>query len=385
MAAAGTLPLAWPAGENGAADIQLEFALPHEEGVYELHLTAGARRLADVEFVIQLVVFDAAHPSGVSEAKGPEKLVDSFVPGTSMFRKVALDRSHTKTDQSWARIWKLPRHRDEAANGSAPTAAADAGDANSVAYRLKVSHPGRPHRLELVLSGTADEQAVCRLMEADGQGNYLPIGPPVAISPVAFHADGSRIPDETTAETHACPQIFWPNEREPVVLIAGRPDGHPIEVRRIELYEMGERLAALRTPGFDHTSLEWKQRLAGLHLSSFELARNFGSLRVFDAVNHRPDGNRMVDDWQTYWTAGNRLTDYLRYQRLNALMLSVPPINGDSPAQADPVELLLRLFDREDLVLVPELAFHQPLPAVEHLLRHSSDADGSDAIGDCCW
>ncbi|HEY2250377.1 MAG TPA: hypothetical protein VGH74_04920 [Planctomycetaceae bacterium] len=372
--AAGTAPVTWPADENGPADVPLELAMPREEGVYELRLTAGARRHSDVEFVIPLLVFDAAHPGSVSAPAGPEKLVDSFVPATSTFRKVALDRSQTKLDQSWSRFWKLPRHRDEAP-GRLP--AADTGATNAVAYRLKVTHPGRPHRIELVLPGTGDQRAICRLMEADGRGNFAPLGPQAAVSHAAGHSDVSGGRSGLSTEPCIYQQIFWPNDREPVVLIAGAPTDQPIEVSRVELYEMGERLPAPRAAAFDHTSLEWKQRLAGLHLSSLGLIRNFGGPQVLNAKE-----KRFVDDWQSCWTAARRLTDYLRYQRHNALLLSVPTANDDSPAQTDLVELLLRLFDREDLVLVPELAFNQPLPAIEDLLRNSTESNGTGAIGD---
>jgi len=378
--AGGTVHVAWSAGENAPAEATLDFTLPREAGVYELHLTAGARRLADVEYSIQLAVFDSAHPGG-AETNGPEKPVDSFILASSMFRKVALDRSHTKIDHSWSRFWKLPRRHDET-TGQSATNAADIADLSSTAYRLKVSHPGRPHRLELILSGTTEQQAICRLMETDGQGNFVPLGPPAVISHSPGHAQMSRSQTAPNTETYAFQQIFWPNDREPIVLIASRAADQPIEVRQVELYEMGERLPAGRTAGFDHTSLEWKQRLAGLHLSSLELARNFGAPQVCEVVGSRAGEKRQVDGWQTYWTAAHRLTDYLRYQRLNALLLSVPSTTDDSQPQADLVELLLRLFDREDLVLVPELAFNQPLPEIERLLRNSSDANGRQAIGD---
>jgi hypothetical protein len=63
------------------------------------------------------------------------------------------------------------------------------------------------------------------------------------------------------------------------------------------------------------------------------------------------------------------LTDYLRYQQHNALLLSVT-----HSSQNDWLELLLRLFDREDLVLVPELQFTAPLQAIERLLHESPEA-----------
>lgn len=341
----GTPPVVWPADANGPAQVPIEITLPREEGVYELRLTAGARRIADFEFVVQLVVLESDRrlaPATDSRPPlaGPEKLVDSFVSGTSLSRKVPLDRLQAKPNPSWSRFLKFPPHRHGVAK---PALANDAGDSHVVAYRLKVAHPGRPHRVELTVavpaaSGGADQPAVYQ-------------------------------------------QIFWPSDREPIVLVECETADGPVEVNRVELYEMGERLPVARAAGFDHTSLEWKQRLVGLHLSSYELIKNFGSLPDHENDEKHAAAKRLGDDCQTTWTSAHRLTDYLHYQRHNALMLSMPLTNFAEDTATDSVELLLRLFDRDDLVLVPELAFNQRLPSIERLLRDSSELPESTSGG----
>src|SRR5207249_188713 len=47
---------------------------------------------------------------------------------------------------------------------------------------------------------------------------------------------------------------------------------------------------------------------------------------------------------------------------------------GRDPMQKDVLELFLRLFDREGLVLVPELQFDTPLAAIERIIRERSDS-----------
>ena len=200
--AAGTIPTVLPAGQNGPAAIPFELALPAEEGVYDLWLSASARRHTDADLIVQVVVVNPARPNAASETGAAEELVDSFVPAT----------------------------------------------------------------------------------------------------------------------------------------------------------------------GLDHAALQLKLRLAGVHLSFRELPRSFGAPQVFDVREQR-----FVDDWQTFWIAGNRLTEYLRYRQHNALLLGV---DGASPKN-EVLELLLRLFDREGLVLVPELKFDMPLQPLERLLRENPDAAAS--------
>src|SRR6185369_8411258 len=50
---------------------------------------------------------------------------------------------------------------------------------------------------------------------------------------------------------------------------------------------------------------------------------------------------------------------------------------GFDPVRKDVAELLFRLFDREDLRLIPTVQFAAPLPELEALLRQG----GRDSIG----
>jgi hypothetical protein len=401
--AAGGIPAVLPAGENGPAEVPLEFAMPREEGVYELHVAASGRRFPETELAVQLVVFARSRPSNAAETNSPEKLVDSFVPTTSLFRKVAIDHSLTRVDQPLARFLKFSRHHDDNS-----AVAAETGDSGAIAYRLKVSHPGRPHRLELVLSGTTEQTAVCSLLEADGQGKFVALGPPTAISIAASSAAVERQnQNEAPAEACVYQQIFWPNDREPIVLIASQPADRPVEIKRVDLHDMGDRLPAARAVlspaaastqamGLDR-SLPLKHRLVGLQLPGFDSAgktdsiRQPGLTRLFGAPQpFSMDEKRLVDDWQTFLATGHRLTEYLRYQQHNSLLLTVltdgatiyPSRFVTSPEQRDVLELYLRSFDREGLVLVPELSFNAPLPAIELLLSVEADSDGAEPVGD---
>ena len=50
---------------------------------------------------------------------------------------------------------------------------------------------------------------------------------------------------------------------------------------------------------------------------------------------------------------------------------------AQDPARKDALEMLLRLFDREQLKLIPSLQFSSPLPQLEERIRRG----GSDAVG----
>lgn len=141
-----------------------------------------------------------------------------------------------------------------------------------------------------------------------------------------------------------------------------------------------------------------RRRLVGPYLHKPQLIRSLGADQLVESADkHNPDG------WQTYMAAGKRLVDHLQDHQQSAMLLAVfadgesiypselleSPLrrdngrsasNGQDPIQKDVLELFLRLFDREGLVLIPELQFDAPLPAIERLIRERSESSDELAL-----
>ena len=112
-----------------------------------------------------------------------------------------------------------------------------------------------------------------------------------------------------------------------------------------------------------------------------------------------------VDDWVTFYEGGTRLVDYLNHVGYNGLVIAAladgstiypsevleatPRYDtglfletGQDPVRKDVLEMLLRLFDREGLQLIPALEFGAPLPELEALLRRGGpEAEGITWVG----
>ncbi|MEK6248038.1 MAG: family 10 glycosylhydrolase, partial [Planctomycetales bacterium] len=105
-----------------------------------------------------------------------------------------------------------------------------------------------------------------------------------------------------------------------------------------------------------------------------------------------PSSQRSMDDWMTFYEAGMRAIEYLKYAGHNALVISVMsngstiyPSNlieptprydtgtffstGQDPVRKDVLEMLFRLCDREGIRLVPAMQFTSPLPDLENQIR----------------
>jgi hypothetical protein len=114
---------------------------------------------------------------------------------------------------------------------------------------------------------------------------------------------------------------------------------------------------------------------------------NFGAMQSLDMIS-----GRSLNDWQSFYDGGQRLVEYLNYIGYGAEMLTVAADgaaiypsavleptsrydngalfeNGQDPVRKDVLELMLRLFDREGLKLIPTLQFVAPLPELEQRLR----------------
>jgi hypothetical protein len=369
--------------------VPLEVGLPHGEGVYNLRLAATGLGFPDVERIVQLVVVDPTPEDGPSRAGGAEpKLVDSFDPGSAgLFRKVSLNALRQKHEHPRARSTKARRSREEPESEPA-----DRVETNGQAYKLRVVHPGQPHRLEVAVPPGSEEDFTITVCQTDGQGQLVPAGPDSMFSFRAAPSAARMQANDATSQAYSCSQLFWPNDREPIVVVTGHRSGKPPDVARVKVYELDERFFAglrnslPRDPG-DGGNAELPQRLVGRYLHKPALAANFGAPQFFDAAERLA-----LDDWQTFLQAGRRLTAQLSYQQHSALMLAVyaegatiyPSQQSDSslqfdngrlsaggqdPIQKDVLELVLRLFDRAGLALVPELQFNAPLPALERMLE----------------
>jgi hypothetical protein len=355
-----------PAGNGQATDVPVELTLPKEEGVYTLRLALFGRKVPRSERNIQLVVIDGERRETTEARPTANRLVDSFDPtGGGLFRKVSLDTSGKKLDSPLARLLRFPKHDAD----SKPVALAQL---SAVAYRLKVIHPGRPHLVEIICPANVEQSGSVCLVEGDEQGQFVPLGPECSFviggGGKGEHRSGRH--DEPAVHR----QIFWPNDRDPALVIVGRQAGRPLEVDRVQLYELGNRLFAPEIETRKEEPTEGappvRQRLVGPCLRLVDLPRNFCGPRSSDP--------QLGDDWQTHTLAGRRLIEYLLYREQNALLLALPSeittilseqvIPGDgqiseaqNPSTLDVLELLLRLFDRSGLVLIPELRFDSPL------------------------
>lgn len=381
-----------------------EIPLAHwAEGVYDVTITAqpasklhwppsvrpqlGLRAVAERK--IQLIVLGAKPPAAAGETK--------------LTAVVEIDPANPNW---WDRLSKtgplarMPRLNKGLGNGrlkavrhalgeAAQLAASPRdGEASWEGYIVPVSRPGVPHVLEIEYPSDVPQTLGISVVEPNPSGAVVPIG-----------LDSGVDRAEELAAPQAAPRwlhhrlIFWPRTKTPLVLVTNRRQQEPAVYGKIRVWAGWENLPPAAPPA----SCE---RLWAGYLDRPLFPENFSAGESQGALS-----DLSVDDWQTFHEGGTRLVEYLQHVGYNGLMLSVyadgsslypSPLleptprydtgaffaTGQDPVRKDVLEMLLRMFDRQDLRLIPALEFASPLPELEAVVRAGGpEAEGLHWIG----
>lgn len=380
--------------------------VPEVEGVYDLTITAAqpvrlARRIMGkkplAERKIQFVVLD-------SQPAPPEN------PAT-LTKVVEINPMNPRWWERYAHLPLIPGLRKgplgngDAAPWEHPALGAmiqlgPAGTAPNLsweAYPLPINHPGQAHVLEIEYPSDVPQAMGISLIEPNAAGAVVPIG----------LDSGVYVSDEEAENPPALARhrvVFWPRTKTPLVLISNRRQGARAVFGKISVFSAPQSqfsmLSLIRTgagnvlpPAF--ADGQKPERLWAGYLDRPLFAENFSAPESLDPVNRRS-----LDDWNTFYQGAGRLVTYVRHVGFSGMMVSayadgsaIYPSqllqstprydtglffsSGQDPQRKDVLELLFRMFDRENLTLVPALQFAAPLPELEQLRRR----DDPESVG----
>jgi hypothetical protein len=263
---------------------------------------------------------------------------------------------------------------------------ANSGDVSWEAYPLpRPLRPGEPYVLEVDYPSDVPQTLGISIIEPNAAGAVIPVGLDSGIDQ-AEEVTGLRSPPQWLRHRI----IFWPRTESPVVLITNLRDRRPAAYGKIRVLAGWQHLPRTVSAGGPKPARLWAGYMdRPLVPENFSASEAIGSTRDLS-----------VDDWVTFHEGGTRLVEYLQHVGYNGLMLSVLAdgstiypsaiveptprydtgaflATGQDPVRKDVLEMLLRLFDREGLQLVPAMEFASPLPELEAVLRRG----GPDAVG----
>lgn len=377
------------AGED--LPIAINVPLPNQEGVYDISIAAmhagwqqavrmplGAKPIAERK--VQVLVLNPRAPNA-APAGGDPSLVDEIDPS-----------SPRRWEEHLARLPQLPvlsrMRKGPLGNGTlqvrqhvlGPLAqlqpSRSPADGNWQAYTLTVSRPGTPHVLEVDYPSDMPQTLAISVLE------------PNAAGAMGMGVDSGVEVSESVAGEAGPPRwlrhriVFWPRTKSPLLLLSNRSVRRPAAYGKIRVLAGWERL-----PRAYAASSTQPARLLAAYLDRPLFPENFSASEALDTWI-----GRSLDDWGTFYEGGSRLVEYLNYAGFDSLVVSVladgstiypsaliAPTprydtgaffdSGQDPVRKDVLEMLLRLFDRERLRLIPSLDFSAPLPRLEELVR----------------
>ena len=385
------------------SEIEFEIVCPPAEGAYRLTVAARPEEGFATRFVpgqqakpiatrdVEFVVVDSA-------AKLPA-LVDRWLP------LLTIDPANPRWWQrlpAWAQVPRL-RDRSPGAVGNVrpvvrpmPTTelvelppAPTGGDPYWQSYTLPVREPGEPHLVEIEYSQGVPQHLAIGLVEPDASGRVT-----ATQQDASLFSEGSATASDGEVAVHRF--VVWPRTRAPQLLIVNRHPTEPGQFGKIKLSKQDASLAALtETPAAVDA-----ERLVAAYLAKPSLTENFGAAEWLDV-----ESGLSVQNWSAFLDGARRLAQSARLGGYNTVMISVAAdgsglypsrvanpsprydtgmlaASGQDPTRKDVLEMLLRVFDREQIRVIPTVQLAAPLPRLE-VLRLGGDVheSGISCIG----
>ena len=406
LRAVGSEQVLWQTSQQVTAESSLEggldfkIATPSDEKAYRLTITARRQEGLASRFVpgrqakvlvrreVEFVVIDPA-------AKLPQ-LADTWQP------VLTVDPANPRWWQrlpTWTQVPGL-REKTRASLGNIrpvvrPAAAGDlielpqaAKDAEPYwqAYTMPVREPGALHLIEIEYPLAAEQHLTISVIEPDAAGRVMAVN-----QDSGFYAAGTSALQDGKTGIHRF--VFWPRTSTPQLLLVNRHESKPAQYGKIKLYRHDSTQ--------DEPQLETNpSRMVAGYISQPTFAANFGATEVLD-----PASGLSLQSWSTFLEGAQRLVQFLRLNGQNTVMLSVAAdgsalypsrimnpsprydtglmaATGQDPIRKDVLEMLLRIFDREGIRLVPTIQLATPLPRLEkESLATNSQESGIRWIG----
>lgn len=374
----------------------IKLAVPTEEGVYDLVISLIQRRFADslvpgslvpakplIQRNVQLLVLDD-EPQLASPATW--ELVDEIDSGNPKWWERL----------NWLPQWKvLPGKSPRVPLGDRPLQRreylgqplSELGPHGWHAAPIPIAEIGQPHILEVDYPDGQRQTLSISVVEPNAAGEVRTAG-------LDSGLDVPGIPTPTTAKLEKHRLVFWPRTKTPWLVLTNRRVDDSAAFGKIRVFAGPAQLPPLEVP-----SVEGGRMLVASYDKPL-FPENFGAAEALDLAT-----GRSHKDWQTFYLGGLRLIEYLKYAGYDSAIIPVvceggalfpsqsltatPKFDdgalfhsGQDPVPKDVVEMLLRLFDREGLKLIPAIQFSSLLPDLEEELRSSrTDLGGIAMIG----
>ena len=258
---------------------------------------------------------------------------------------------------------------------------------------------GAPHVVEIQYAPGHPIAVGLSVLDFDANGQVPIQGADSGIRVPNSVANAMRNSANANMDLDAAPAIathrltFWPRSKECYLLVANQSANQEAKLGSVRvLSSAAQQLPASAPVTKAAGSQPNRQRLAFCDTANF--AQGLNVEKLFDSSVGQP-----LDDWLVFYQGTMRLVEYLKAHHYQGAVIPVvvdggalypsqllrsSPKNdsgtfqslGQDPVRKDVLRLLLQIFERENLTLVPALEFADPLANIE-LERGQQNANAS--------
>lgn len=380
----------WDLNEYGSGEpVIWDWRVPDKEGVYDLIFEIEPQRYQQISF------------SGAAASGRFVRRVQFVVLGSKPPQPIENEAwkvvSELDAASSARKDWKLGFGTRPAGGGFIAAGNAEATGTREVEGRtflevgsgqwqtlsLPVKSLGKPHRLEIEYHNRDEMTLGFSLLEPDASGRYQVFG---TDSGLVKRKEQVVVGDLGRVEKQVIE--FWPSTAQPMLLIHNRHETSAAAIGKVRLLSGPERLEIVQ-PGQNSEAaaahVSSRGRMAFYEFPLFP--ENFGAEFATD-----PGSGQLLTDWLTFYQGADRLVQHLSAHGYRGAMIAVVAdgsalypsqllqatprfdsgiffSSGQDLRRKDVVELLMRMFSRAELELVPVLTLNGRLPNLESLIR----------------
>ena len=385
--------IALPCNSAGSSQLLRQvIAVPPDEGVYEFKfslingedsggllpgLKSGRQPLVSrkrlVTRVIQVVVLD--RKPFVNQSAEPWDSVVELIP--SDLRQTISPSVHQLTQLVGVsnKLTSIGKYSIQ----DQPNPAVVLPPSGWQAITLKIDDPDTKHLVEIEYDSHQSMALGCSIIAQ--QENY-------GASNFGFDSGFSvndSVAESTDSNRAVHRMTFWPDSDRVVLLLANRDSKKSAQFKQIRLLRRQSRGQSNRSVKQDSATMDKivdRRRMMVLYEQPL-FAENFGVSGRLDDSTQQP-----VADWSTFYRGAKRLISQLHEINANGAFINVlgegsslVPLESTTSSprydtgvfssrvngihKKDVVELLYRMFERENLRLVPTLTFDHPISQLE--------------------
>ena len=385
-------------------DILLNIPLPQEEGVYDVVITASRSKVGAILPRVTGAVnkqLENAHLQSAKELASRKVQLAVIDPERAMSEQsepmetrlaAEIDPANPRWWEPLERLSQLPlglrgkQWEYPLGNGNARVSQCELGPITELAanrpgenpcweaYTFPVERTGAPHILEIEYPSNSEQTTGISIIEPNVAGAITPGN---VDSGFNVTADLQRSLDKPTWKTHKI--VFWPRTKSPVVVIYNLREDVVSRYGKIRVMSVIGKLPKTYSGS--------SPRLLAAYMDRPQFPAMFSAKKTASE-----NATMALDNWETFYEGSTRMVEYLNFVGYNGAMISVnsdgsaiwpcsevaPTPRYDTgafsqscsdPVRKDALEVLMRMFDRQQMRLIPAMELTQPVPALEAKVR----------------